>query len=352
MKRIIAVIGLAIIGAECAIAQSRKLTCPLLKRSLIIVAALFCFNTQAQSIGTTNISSGPATWVEGVWHLASFAPGTDSSITYDGNWHAIISDKGIQITMSDDVSNKFGDHCTLTESMIGEDQFELVTEEEGKKQKNFQEGAIRTIENGMLGPSAGMAQYILERIAETSTSTNKQNPIYGASWFYLVKDLKADTKSGLHVQRSNTLNAVQDKWYVSQYVSEYKKGSTNEILVFPAGYSTNGFLALKYEGNFGKITTGETFRVQEYGTKSKPSSDEDVYQLHDTKMTVTDIRPVSDVNLLPVVQYDKAEITDHRLMEAPSEPLIVDFSETQWITRNSPGMRLLEEQLGKSQGFR
>ena len=311
----------------------------MLRRVLILALAFFNLQIHAQSAGVTDILSGPATWIEGTFHRTLYAPGTDQTRTIDGSWHAILSDKGIQITVS-------RDNEEITVSKIGGDQFELHS-----KEMLFQEGAVRAIKNGtFVGPDVKIAQYIHQRMIEISQPT-KITPSYGMSWNHFVDTLHADIDTGMCIHRIVKTNSVDDEWHVSKTYSKNSQGA--DVAIFPTGYSTNGFLALTYSSNTGKIESGETLRIQEYWPKSNPASDSDVYPFCNTKISISSAKPVSDINLLPVVYYNKTEIADYRFTNASSvKPMNLRFRETQWITQNSTAWKMLQQKALKIQRMR
>ncbi|HEV2695800.1 MAG TPA: hypothetical protein VG347_23125 [Verrucomicrobiae bacterium] len=279
----------------------------------------FACSAQSSPVGVDSILTGEASFVEGAIHRIVYAPGTTQSLNFDGSWHAIISDQGLQIETTLD-----GIQRDLT--IIGNDEFLLETRSGG-----FQAGEIKPITNNIAeGKNLILDQYILKRISEINHRADDTNVTYAKFWFIFQSALQADTEEGVKCSRSFQGNAVDDKWYMDRH---FIAGKSMPVATYPAG----GCLVIDCKSKMGDLTPGESFSIKEYWPKTVPVSGEDVYPFRDTELTVSAVKAITASNLLAKISYASARLEDYRFIYSTNGmPLNLPLKSVLWMLRSSP----------------
>lgn len=284
-------------------------------------------------LGIKSLVAGKATNYEGNYSRTVYAPGTDQSILFKGTWSASVSAEGTRISI---VNPRNKEERTV--SFLGSDQFELLTKDSG-----FQEAEIRTRNQGSaVGPHVSTMQYILHRIGWHEGDDKIGKPEYALSWNHLRKSIKTDLEHGVSVLRGRTGSAIKDEWYVSGYLVDVGEGDKRSV-ISPPGYPPTGFLAIAYSRNTGSPQAGEQFVIKEYWPK-RPievlegrASDEvrastDVELYRDTVLSISSVKVVDRVELLPQVSSPQVTLTDFRLPAMNGgEGSRLEFEEIGWV---------------------
>jgi hypothetical protein len=312
---------------------------PTVTRILLFAGLLFfACNAKSAKIGADSILTGEAGWIEGTIQRIAYAPGTTQSLSYDGTWSAVLSDKGRRIVTSVGPVKREA-------SFIGDDQIGLET-----RNGTVQSGTIRhfNADAGPAGQDFIFVQYLLERIQAANKQSNQAvSQTYAKTWFHIADALKADVEAGVDWNRVHQNGIIQDKWYVSRYIEKRFDGDRSGGQIVWPGYATNGFLAVEVSMRLGEFTPGEVMTINEYWPKSSPTSCDDVDLFRHTEITVIAVKKVDSVNLLPKVTDGHARVEDFRFMmdSAKLKPLNLPLKPLGWVLAGSSQWKTFTEQV-------
>jgi hypothetical protein len=287
-----------------------KVTTGLFLAALSLMLA-FTNTGRAEKMGFDFISSGAGLQIEGTLRRVAYAPPTTNSLVFEGSWKAVLGEGGVYISAT---YNKKKSEVAI----IGSDQFELLTVEGGR-----QRGTIQAADHFFVGgENQIVSQFIFKRVYAAGRYLTLSNG--PSSWYHIVTALKADTIDGVSMSQSIDKSQLIESWFVSRYLEQ---GKVPE-------YFSNGFLAVKYQGNMGSVAPGETIEVQEYWPKEHPVGERDVDLFRDTTIKVSSVIRVTNVNLLPLLTYKEATIEDLRF-GGSANPLGLTVSQASWIPKES-----------------
>lgn len=287
-------------------------------RFVLLVMLTLTITGRAEKLGETFISSGEGFQAEGTLRRVAYAPPATDYVVFEGLWRAVLGKNGIYVSVT--YNRKKSEVAA-----IGADQFELLTTEGGQ-----QRGTIRAADQFFVGSEGQIvSQFIVKRISEMGKGLTPSNG--PASWYHLVTALPADLVNGVRRSQEIDQSRLTESWFVSRYAAT---GPVPE-------YGTNGFLAIKYQGNTDSIVPDETIEVQEYWPKEHPVEAHDVDLFRDTIIKVLSVTEVTNVNLLPVVTYKDMGLEDFRF-GGNTNPVGFTASQVAWVSKNSASWRKLQ----------